>query len=182
MLPGRKSARISAGFSSGKHQHRPPTGLRPAGGPILRPARIESGRDPARKLDFRPGMRTSVELSDSVLSGKACKLWETVWAYYGHSNSHMIDFFIFRGPGGPGGGRNRPPGPPPGPPRPARNVIFYRSGVGDHSGAPAGAQKITSKIAHCFCARQKIKRQSLRHFAVPVCAKSTDHLRMSRKN
>ncbi len=33
----------------------PPAGLRPAGGPILMHSRIESGRNPARKLDFRPG-------------------------------------------------------------------------------------------------------------------------------
>ncbi len=29
--------------------------LRPAGGPILRLSRAESGRNPARKFDFRPG-------------------------------------------------------------------------------------------------------------------------------
>ncbi len=33
----------------------PPACLRPAGGPILRLPWVESGRNPARKNDFRPG-------------------------------------------------------------------------------------------------------------------------------
>ncbi len=34
-----------------------PTGLRPAGGPILMFSRPDPGRNPARKTDFRPGSR-----------------------------------------------------------------------------------------------------------------------------
>ena len=37
----------------------PPAGLRPAGGPIFRLSRLESGRNPARKTDFRPGSTTA---------------------------------------------------------------------------------------------------------------------------
>ncbi len=33
----------------------PPAGLQPAGGPILMFSRLESGQNPARKPDFRPG-------------------------------------------------------------------------------------------------------------------------------
>ncbi len=33
----------------------PPPDLRPAGGPVLMFSRLESGRNPARKSDFRPG-------------------------------------------------------------------------------------------------------------------------------
>jgi hypothetical protein len=33
----------------------PPAGPRPAGEPALMLSRLESGRDPARKLGFRPG-------------------------------------------------------------------------------------------------------------------------------
>ena len=41
----------------------------------------------------------------------------------------------FGGLGGPGGPQIGLPGPPPGSPGPARNFIFLRGGVGDHSGA-----------------------------------------------
>jgi hypothetical protein len=44
--------RISAEFRSGKPRNRPPSAGRRAG---LRLARLESGRNPARKPDFRPG-------------------------------------------------------------------------------------------------------------------------------
>ncbi len=42
-------------------------------------------------------------------------------------------------------------------PLPARNVKFSRSVVGDHSGAPPGAQKMIPKMAHCQCGRNRIK-------------------------
>ena len=58
VLPGRKSG-FRAGFrpdsSRGNLKIGPPAGLRPAGGPILMLSRLESGRNPARKPDFRPG-------------------------------------------------------------------------------------------------------------------------------
>ncbi len=41
----------------------PQAGLRPAGGPILRISRLESGRDQARKLDLGPGSTTRRLLS-----------------------------------------------------------------------------------------------------------------------
>ena len=40
--------------------------------------------------------------------------WEVLvaWAYYGHSNSQITHFFMFRGPGGPGGPKSASrPGP-----------------------------------------------------------------------
>ncbi len=46
------------------------------------------------------------------------------WAYYGHSDSQMTDFFVFLGPGGPGRAEIGLPGTPPGPPRPARSINF----------------------------------------------------------
>ena len=51
MSPGR----ISAGFYEGKLQGRPPAGLRPAGGPLLKLSLPESGRSMTRKFDFLPG-------------------------------------------------------------------------------------------------------------------------------
>jgi hypothetical protein len=62
MLPGR-----IAGFRAGLRPNSnlesveigPPAGLRPAGGPILRLSRQESGQKSARKPDFRPGSATA---------------------------------------------------------------------------------------------------------------------------
>jgi hypothetical protein len=58
VLPGRKSA-FRAGFRPDSNleniQISPPAGQRPTGGSILRLCPLESGRDPTRKLDFRPG-------------------------------------------------------------------------------------------------------------------------------
>ncbi len=58
VLPGRKtnfraSFRPDSNWESLKIG--PPAGRRPAGGPILRLSRLESGRNPARKPDSRPG-------------------------------------------------------------------------------------------------------------------------------
>ncbi len=53
----RRPGKISAGFQSGRHQIGPLAGLRPAGGPIFKFSRLESGRNPARKPDFWPGRR-----------------------------------------------------------------------------------------------------------------------------
>ncbi len=47
--------RISTGFESGKLQNRASGGLRLAGGTNFCFFRLESGRNPARKPDFRPG-------------------------------------------------------------------------------------------------------------------------------
>ncbi len=49
-FPGR-----SAGFQSGKPQIGPSAGRRPAGWLMLRLSRLQSGRNPAWKTDFRPG-------------------------------------------------------------------------------------------------------------------------------
>ena len=58
MLPGRKSG-FRAGFRPDSNRESlkigPPAGRRPAGGPILTASRLESGRNPARKPDFRRG-------------------------------------------------------------------------------------------------------------------------------
>ena len=58
VLPGRKSG-FRAGFRLDSNRESikigPPAGRRPAGKPISRLSRLESGRNPARKLDFRPG-------------------------------------------------------------------------------------------------------------------------------
>jgi hypothetical protein len=58
VLPGWKSGfwaglRPDSGRESFKIGH--PAGLGPAGGPILRLSEFESGRNVARKPDFRPG-------------------------------------------------------------------------------------------------------------------------------
>ncbi len=57
VLPGRKSS-YRAGFRPDHSRETfkigPPTGPRPAGGPIVRFSRLESGRNPVRKIDFRP--------------------------------------------------------------------------------------------------------------------------------
>ncbi len=58
VLPARKSD-LRAGFrpdsNRGKLTIGPPAGRRPARGPIFRLSRLESSRNPARKLDVRPG-------------------------------------------------------------------------------------------------------------------------------
>ncbi len=58
MLPGRKSGlRARFRWDSNRENLKigPAAGLRPAGGPILMLSRLESGRNPARKPDFRTG-------------------------------------------------------------------------------------------------------------------------------
>ncbi len=56
VFPGRRSGFLY-GFRSDSCRESlnigPPAGRRPAGGQILRPYRLESGRNPARKTDFR---------------------------------------------------------------------------------------------------------------------------------
>ncbi len=58
MLPGWKSD-FRGGFEPHSNQENteigPPARLRPAGGPMLRLSRLESGRNPARRTDFRLG-------------------------------------------------------------------------------------------------------------------------------
>ena len=58
VLPGRKSG-FRAGFRPDSIRESieisPSAGRRPAGGLILMLSRLESGRNPARKPDFRPG-------------------------------------------------------------------------------------------------------------------------------
>ncbi len=58
VLPGRKSG-FRAGFRQDSIRESlkigPPAGFRPAGGPILKLPRLESGRNPTRKPDPRPG-------------------------------------------------------------------------------------------------------------------------------
>ena len=51
---------MPASQSKGKKLRSPPAGHRLAGGPILRLSRLESGRDPARKPDFRPGLLRNI--------------------------------------------------------------------------------------------------------------------------
>jgi hypothetical protein len=58
VLPGRKSA-FRAGFQPDCYlestENGSPAGLRPAEGPISVLSRQQSGQNPARKADFRPG-------------------------------------------------------------------------------------------------------------------------------
>ncbi len=58
MLPSLKAS-FRAGFRPDSNRENnkigPPAGRRPVGGPILKLSRLESGRNPARKPDFRPG-------------------------------------------------------------------------------------------------------------------------------
>ncbi len=58
VLPGRKSTfRVGCRPGSSRESLKisPPAGRRQAGGPMLKLSRLESGRIPARKPDFRPG-------------------------------------------------------------------------------------------------------------------------------
>ncbi len=69
MLQGRKSG-FRAGFRPDSNRENikigPPADLRPAGVPILRLSRLESGRSPARKPDFRPGSSTILRNIKSI--------------------------------------------------------------------------------------------------------------------
>ncbi len=58
VLPGRKSSFLAGfrlDFSRESFKVTSPAGRRPAGGLILKLSQYESGRNPARKANFRPG-------------------------------------------------------------------------------------------------------------------------------
>ncbi len=63
-LPGRKSG-VRAGWKNLKIG--PPAGRRPAGGPILRPSRLESNRNPAHRVRSTPSHCISTEVPDATI-------------------------------------------------------------------------------------------------------------------
>ena len=78
VLPGRKSS-FRAGFRPDSSRESidigPPAGFRPAGGPIFGLSRLESGRNPTRKVDFRPGSTVAqVMVKEKYMSGGSVNL------------------------------------------------------------------------------------------------------------
>ncbi len=74
MLPDRKSSfrvRFRPGSNRESLKIGPPAGRGPAGGPILRLSRLESGRNPTRKADFRPGSTINI-MCQHVKTEAAC--------------------------------------------------------------------------------------------------------------
>jgi hypothetical protein len=108
----------------------PPAGFRPAGGPLLRRFRLESGRNPARKTDFRPG---TINASHRV---------GVLWPVF---NIH----FQRQGAGRPEPLRGSEAAAPP----PAGSPPEYGGGSGGH---PQGVARVifesskTEAMLHCF--------------------------------
>jgi hypothetical protein len=85
LLPGQKSV-FRTGFRPDSNRKNfksgPPAGRKPTGGPILTFSRLESGRNPSRKPDFRPGS-TIAEQRLPCWHADPFERWDTKRQHFG---------------------------------------------------------------------------------------------------